>query len=425
MGRILKEEAAERKLQELRDKNLIILECIVGSQAYGTNLPESDIDKVFVYIEPLESILKDEHTIQLNVTKDYKGYEIGRFAELIATGNPNMLDLLHMPEDCIISMSPLFKDYFVDNWKKFLTKQVKTAFGSYAASQIEKANGENKKIKNPQPEKRKSFIEFCWVAENGKSIGVQKFLFDAGIHPKAIGLVSLDHMKGYYAMYVDSKVDELYEVALQATYTSMPWYVQFAHSSKTSKYWPSKYKTTFQNVLMNLQEAHKNEFQFKGIEDKDGVQIVTSNVPKNYGEPIGYMYANKEGFTYHCKEWKEYWDWIRERNELRWKINIESGAEYDTKNMAHCIRLLQMCVEIFRDGDLIVRRPNRDELLEIRAGKLTFDDLLSKSQDLMNQVNKYAKTTTLPDDIDHEFVSNALFEIRQKAYNLSFTQPQI
>jgi hypothetical protein len=422
--RILHGDAAVMKLQELRDKNLIILECIVGSQAYGTALPESDVDKKFIYIEPLESVLRDEHSIQLNVTKDYVGYEIGRFAELVASGNPNMLDLLAMPEDCIISMSPLFKKYFADNWQKYLTKEVENAFGRYASSQIEKSRGENKKVRNPQPKERLKLIDFCWTAIDGKTIPIKDYLRSHRIHHESVGLAELDHMKYYYALYVDEAINDFFDTARKMAYDKMPWPHQLIYSPKTIVGWPKQYLDLYFIYSYGLQATNKHLIKYKGIEDKDGVQAVTSNIPKGQ-KPLCYVFINKEAFQKHCKDWKDYWNWMENRNELRWKMNLESGAEYDTKNMAHCIRLLQMCLEILRDNKLIIRRPNREELLNIRSGKVPYEDLLKQAGDLMVEINEMAKTTSLPDKVDEKLIADSLFHIRQEAYNLSFTSPQV
>ena len=40
-----------------------------------------------------------------NVTKDDVAYELRRFLELVSTGNPNVLELLFLPEKCIIDSS--------------------------------------------------------------------------------------------------------------------------------------------------------------------------------------------------------------------------------------------------------------------------------------------------------------------------------
>ncbi|MEO6302237.1 MAG: nucleotidyltransferase domain-containing protein, partial [Bacteroidia bacterium] len=199
MNTILHDKEAESKLNYLRENNLIIFECIVGSQAYGTAIEGSDEDKKFIYIEPLECILSNTSTSQLNVNKDYVGYEIGRFCELIAKGNPNMLDLLNTPSDCIISISPLYKRYFENNMSKFLTKSVKTAFGDYANAQINKATGENKKQMSPMEKERKGLLDFCWVTSGQQSVPLKDLLGKHSlIHPAMYGVQALDHMKNCY-----------------------------------------------------------------------------------------------------------------------------------------------------------------------------------------------------------------------------------
>ena len=80
-------------IQDLKDRGLIIFECITGSNAYGTNLPTSDIDIKGVFIQPLEDILGFGYVEQVNDEKcDVTYYELRRFLELISTANPNLLE---------------------------------------------------------------------------------------------------------------------------------------------------------------------------------------------------------------------------------------------------------------------------------------------------------------------------------------------
>jgi predicted nucleotidyltransferase len=136
---LLEDEEAIKKHKHLSENGLILFEAIVGSQSYGTALPTSDIDKKFIYIEPLENILSGNITTQINISKDYVGYEIARYMELLKTCNPNTIEITSTPEDCIVSVHPLFKKYFIDQREKFLTKQARFSFGNYAATQIKKA----------------------------------------------------------------------------------------------------------------------------------------------------------------------------------------------------------------------------------------------------------------------------------------------
>jgi predicted nucleotidyltransferase len=83
------------------------------------------------------------YTKQINVNKDYTGWELNRFLELMETNNPTVLELLNSPEDCIISKHPLF-DLVLGHKQDFITKICKDSFGGYAR-QNKKANGLDKK----------------------------------------------------------------------------------------------------------------------------------------------------------------------------------------------------------------------------------------------------------------------------------------
>lgn len=393
MEKILHNDKAFEKLNYLRKNNLIILECIVGSQAYGTALPESDVDKKFIYIETLDSILSNTNTEQLNVTKDYVGYEIGRFCELIEKGNPNMLDLLKIPDDCIIYKSPLFTEYFENNLKNFFSKEIENSFGQYAKSQIEKSKGENKKQMSPMEKERKGLLDFCWAVEGQKSVPLKDYLSHRFItfHGyNAFGVSGLDHMKNTYNLFLDLNYQDKYLDWLSNNINEkvIPYNIDFFAQRK-----------------------------YKGITDKDDVQIVLSSIDKG-AEPICSFYCNIEGFQTYCKKYKEYWDWFKNKNEVRYLHNIKVGEGYDTKNMAHCHRLLDMCIEIFRDGELNVKRPNREELLNIRAGKTPYSKLLSDANKKISLIKELSKKSVLPDSLPKDFITNILLSIRKKAYSL-------
>lgn len=81
---------------------IILLNAIVGSQAYGTNTPDSDIDTKGVYLQDPMEVLGMEYKEQINLDKDACLYEVRRFLQLLCSGNPTMLELLYIPEDCIL-----------------------------------------------------------------------------------------------------------------------------------------------------------------------------------------------------------------------------------------------------------------------------------------------------------------------------------
>ena len=181
-------------IQTLRDRNLILFECISGSRAYGTDLPTSDTDIRGVFLLPQAELYGLNDVEQVNDAKnDVIFYELGRFVELLAKNNPNILELLCAPANCILFKHPLF-----DQLKPadFLSKLCRDTFAGYAISQIKKARGLNKKILNPMPKERKSLLNFCYVLANQAtaSTGSQPlpdWLAARGWQAEQCGLVSV------------------------------------------------------------------------------------------------------------------------------------------------------------------------------------------------------------------------------------------
>lgn len=93
------------------------------------------------------------------------------------------------------------------------------------------------------------------------------------------------------------------------------------------------------------------------------------------------MYFNRDGYSTYCKEYREYWDWVGKRNEERYENTQSHGKNYDSKNMMHVFRLLDMAIEIAGEKKINVKRPNRDFLLNIKAGKFEYEELLKMAEE--------------------------------------------
>ena len=148
-------------IEDLHEQQLLLFEAVSGSHAYGLSLPTSDVDIKGVFVLPKAQFYGLDYIPQVNDAKnDVVYYELRRFVELLTKNNPNLLELLNTPEDCVRYRHPLM-DMLDPTW--FLSKQCKESFGGYAWSQIKKARGLNKKISNPMSETRKTVLDFCFV----------------------------------------------------------------------------------------------------------------------------------------------------------------------------------------------------------------------------------------------------------------------
>lgn len=94
------------------------------------------------------------------------------------------------------------------------------------------------------------------------------------------------------------------------------------------------------------------------------------------------------------KDWEAYAQWQKGRNPKRAALEARYG--YDTKFGAHVVRLLRMCREILTEGDVRVRRPDRDELLAIREGAWPFERLREWAVAEDAAMEGLAKASALP-----------------------------
>lgn len=361
-------------IQTLKDKNLVLLQTISGSRSFGLATENSDTDIRGIYYLPKEDFFGLHYIPQIsNETNDITYYEIGRFVELLQKNNPNILEVLASPEDCIQQKNPLMDLLKPED---FLSKLCKDTFAGYAISQIKKAKGLNKKILNPVEKERKSILDFCYILENNSSVPLKKWLqkfpssgnVSAGrgsLLQEKCGLVSIDNTKGMFAIFYDETGD----------------------------------------------------LGYKGIiQNEEANQVSVSSVPK--GEKcIAYLFCNLDAYSTYCKDYREYWKWVSERNEDRYNVNQNHGQNYDSKNMMHTIRLLQSCEQIFKTGSLQIRVDNREELLDIKAGNWSYDAVMKKAEDLIQSIDHYHSTSALPEYPDVEKTTRILIGIRENLYS--------
>lgn len=352
-------------IQDLKNKNLLLFEAISGSRAFGLATENSDTDIRGVYYLPKDDFFGLNYIPQIsNETNDITYYEIGRFVELLQKNNPNILEVLTSPEDCILYKHPLMDLLKPED---FLSKLCKDTFAGYAVSQIKKAKGLNKKILNPVDKERKSVLDFCFILDGKGSVPLKKWLLENGKDQEKCGLTAIDHTKGIFALFYDD------------TQTL-------------------GYKGVIQHVEAN--------------------QVSVSSVPKEE-KPETYLFCNLDAYSTYCKDYREYWKWAEERNEERYNVNQTHGQNYDSKNMMHTIRLLQSCEQIFMNNSLQIRVDNRDELLDIKAGNWSYEAVMDKAENLINSIEHHHSISDLPNSPKLEKTTRILVQIREQLYRKS------
>lgn len=348
----------------------IIFKAIVGSQSYGTATPESDVDYKGVYMQPVADLIGFDYKEQFEVGKDEVYYELRRFIQLLQSANPTMLELLYCPVDCVMVTTPQF-EALIANRANFLTKQCLKSFGGYAVAQIQKAKGLDKKM-NWENSKitRKSPIDFIYCYKDGRTFPITKWLKDENLKQEFCGLVALDHFKDCYALYYDYN----------------------AHFGQDAN-------RTYEPL------------GFKGIVVEDSNDLRLSSVIKGLLAETIICY-NKDGYSLHCKQFKEYTTWLANRNTQRYVDISNHNQKIDGKNLLHCRRLLDMAKEIATEGTLTVRRPNASYLLDIRKGKVPLEKIIKDAEQDIIELDELFNKCSLPESVDKEFANSLLLKIR-------------
>ena len=275
----------------------LIYKVVAGSQAYGLDTPDSDLDVRGVCIPPLRYLLglsSFEQFEQQDESGDTVFYALVKFVRLALDCNPNIIELLHTDPRHILYIND-YGQSLVEHRQLFLSKQVRYTFAGYAISQLQRIERHHRWLVNP-PDHQPTQEEFGgWPVE-----GRYKFR---------------DH-DAYRA----------YQAAL--------------------------------------------------------------------------------------KHWNQYQVWRQNRNPARAELERKFG--YDTKHAMHLLRLLKMGAEILETGQVHVYRPDREWLIAVRNGLLTYEELLELTKAYEGRLGELYDRSSLADEPDSEAAEELVMELQER-----------
>ena len=387
----------------------LLLKCISGSRAYNLALPSSDTDIKGIFVLPQRELYGLTYTPQVsNETNDEVYYEAGRFIDLLVKNNPNILELLSTPEDCVLYRHPLMD---LIRPEDFLSKLCLDSFAGYAKTQIKKARGLNKKINLSFERQRKSILEFCHVVVDKGTQSLPAWLAKKNFAAADCGLVRLSHFRDAYVLFHRSQLAESHPPPCTRPGTQPP-----------GSYPPQSQSPESQPPGSNPPQSHPpgtpqpESSPIKGIissETANDVQL--SPIPAGIA-PLTVMHFNKDGYSMYCKDYASYWEWVDERNEARYENTLAHGKNYDAKNLMHTFRLLAMAAEIATQHRVNVHRHDRDFLLRIRSGEFEYTTLLEMVEEKMTGIEALYAKSDLPDAPDPAHAEALLVHIRERFY---------
>jgi len=323
-----------------------------GSHSYGTNTPTSDEDYKGVCFSPREYYLGFLNKFEQAQGKDpdLTIYEIRKFFSLAADCNPSIIEVMWVESSDVVHCSRLWEKHILPNRDKFLSTKAKHTFSGYAASQLKRIRTHRKWLISP-PKGQPTRTEF----------GLPEY-----------SPIAPDQLRAADSV-IKRKMDE--------------WDVD----------------------IENLDPAQRIEWQGKLAEMLASLQYTEENKWIAAGNLLGYdnnfmdILARERSYRGANMEWHQYNTWKKERNPARAELEATHG--YDCKHAMHLVRLLRMCREILETGKVIVKRPDAQELLEIRNGMWSYDELVSWAEQEDLTLNEVAKKSILPHQPNRIFLN--------------------
>lgn len=126
---------------------------LVGSRAYGTFNEHSDWDWREIHTlsisDHLDPFFNEEQIENIKDGEDFVSYELRKFIKLASQSNPNILELLFLPLECIEFVHPLFQKHILGHRQEFLSKEAYKRFMGYAFSQLSRLKKRQNDFRDP------------------------------------------------------------------------------------------------------------------------------------------------------------------------------------------------------------------------------------------------------------------------------------
>jgi predicted nucleotidyltransferase len=345
------------------DENTIAL-MLAGSNAYGTNTPESDLDLRGVMIPRDKEYYMgfQSHFEQYSESEpeDLTIYDMRKAFHLISNCNPNMVELLFTDEKYCRVLKPEWRKV-MEHRDKFISKKARYTYTGYAFAQLKRIKTARNWLLNP-PKKKPERLDF-------------------GLPEKR--LVSKDELGAFQWILVNLLKGSLDHLNL-------------SDSTKEE--------------LASLDLI--GQVQSRGIPDDAFPQIQRATGASDEWMHIMQM---EQGYNNAKRHWDSYQSWKKGRNKHRAELEVKFG--YDTKHASHLVRLMRMGKEILETGKVVVFRPDREELLAIRNGAWSYEQIEEYAEKMQQEIIAVYETSTLRDKPDRVFLDKLCAEIIEEYIN--------
>lgn len=332
----------------------VLLVTMAGSHAYGMATPSSDLDVRGIATPPADwlfGFLREFAQCQPQVPRhdrdemvDVEIMDLRKWVSLAADANPNVLELIWQEDDAVLFAHPLIEP-LREARASFLSLKARHTFMGYAHSQAGRIRR-----------------HWEWLHHPPKAPPTRK---EHGLPERT--LIPRDQLEAAQAL-IRRQVEE----------------------------WEVDWSGLDIGTVAEVQGRITSMFATLSLTRDD--QWVGAARSLGFSENFIELLDKEKAYTARQRQWAQYQTWLRERNPAR--AEMERKYAFDTKHGSHLWRLTKMAEEILLTGRVLVRRPDAEELMAIRNGAWTYEDLMERFAAQEVRVDEAAKASTLPKQPD-------------------------
>jgi predicted nucleotidyltransferase len=375
-----------------------------GSHAYGTNTPTSDEDFKGVAIPTskyffgyLERFDQAEFRHQKDGI-DAVIYDIRKFFKLAADCNPSIIEVLFTDPDTHVILTAAGR-YLLENRDLFISKKAKHTFSGYAVSQLKKIKSHYRWLKNPpqQPPTRDEFgLPERTVIPRDQLLAAQSMIRKQIEHWN----VPIDELDDAARIAVQERFVEAL-ATIETGYREQVLARLLAAKSvlfSEAATWRSSGPPWSENAASEECGFDKAVAQIKAMEGAS-LERVAGNL-LGFSDNFLELLDKERLYRTRQEEWRSYQTWLETRNPARSELERKHG--YDTKHGMHLVRLIRMGEEILSGKGVIVKRPDREELIGIRNGAWSYETMLGWAEMKLKLLEELYQTSTVPSAPDRK-----------------------
>jgi DNA-binding Xre family transcriptional regulator len=413
-------------------KDNLIVKHLAGSYSYGTNTDTSDIDYrgIFVadpvYIRtPFFNITETKDTSE----EDTVIYELNQFMRLVIDCNPTVLESLFVDKTHIVYTTPAY-ELLRSYAHKLLCSKIAFTTSGYAKSQLNRLSRHTR-----QATRLPILTKLCKLLQ----VAYDDKLIDNVFIVRECGNLVFDFMmtNGYLTDQGDpiiSTLDQLYvrynvlhtdrdQIKIickpqQKNFTSLiQWFD--ANTLLSSEFTIDDYNIG--HILIPYGTCTYGIYKSPSCTIYDGVGNLIDADDYNMIEvagalPLVLIRFNKSEYDQINDGYVKFWEWRSNRNPTR--LAMEESFNYDGKHAMHLVRLLRIGEEVLTTGDYNVTRHDARELLDIRDGKWTYDELVEYAEEKDNHIRTVLyHSTHLPKTPDYKLAAKLIIDVQDLVWS--------